>query len=300
MSTDSGLFAGVELGGTKTIVSLGSGGRILASESMSTTGPAETLAAASAILARWAAAHTVRAVGIAAFGPVALDRGSPRFGRTLATPKAGWDNVDLAGALTEGLALPWALDTDVNAAALAEHRWGAAVGLDAFWYVTIGTGVGGGLLVDGRPLHGAMHPEIGHMRLRRAESDAFAGHCPFHGDCIEGLVAGPALAARFGQPVEAVGDDDPRWGLVVADLSELAATLLLTTSARAILFGGTVSLRRAFLLPMIRRMTVERLAGYLPFATAETMASIVRPAGLGTDAGPLGAIALAETAVPRR
>lgn len=299
MSTDSELFAGVELGGTKTIVSLGAGRRIVASVSMPTGDPAGTLAAANTLLMRWAAEHRVRALGIAAFGPVVLDPGSPHFGQTLATPKPGWDGVDLPAALTHGLSLPWALDTDVNAAAMAEYRWGAASGLDAVWYVTIGTGVGGGLLVDGKPLHGAMHPEIGHMRLRRAAGDGFAGHCPFHGDCIEGLVSGPALTARFAVPVEQVGDDDPRWHHVAADLSELAATLLLATSARAILFGGTVSLRRAFLLPMVRRMAVERLAGYLPFASAGTMASIIRPAGLGPEAGPLGGIALAETAAGR-
>ncbi len=296
MSTDSELVAGVELGGTKTIVSLGAGNRIVASESIPTGDPAGTLAAANAILARWAAAQPVRALGIAAFGPVALDPGSPRFGQTLATPKPGWDGVDLPAALTAGPTLPWVLDTDVNAAAMAEHRWGAAVGLDAFWYITIGTGVGGGLLIDGRPLHGALHPEIGHMRLRRAAGDGFAGHCPFHGDCVEGLVSGPALAARFGEPVAQVGDDDPRWSDVAADLSELVATLLLATAPRAILFGGTVSLRRAFLLTMVRRMTVERLASYLPFVAADSIDTVVRPAGLGTEAGPLGAIALAQSA----
>lgn len=297
MGSDSERVAGVELGGTKTIVALGSGGHIVASETIPTGDPDATLGAANAILTRWAATQPVRALGIASFGPVALDRGSPRFGQTLATPKPGWDGVDLPAALTRGLTLPWALDTDVNAAAMAEHRWGAAAGLDSFWYVTIGTGVGGGLLIDGKPLHGALHPEIGHMRLRRKQGDAFAGHCRFHGDCIEGLVSGPALAARFGEPIEGVGDDDPRWHAVAADLSELAAALLLTTSPRAILFGGTVGLRRAALLPLVRRLAVDRLAGYLPFVSAATMTEIIRPAGLGTDAGPLGAIALATTAL---
>lgn len=297
MSSESALFAGVELGGSKTIVSLGAGDRIVTSESLPTGGPSETLAAANAILVRWASAQPLRALGIAAFGPVALDPRSPRFGRTLATPKPGWDDIDIPAALTGGLTLPWALDTDVNAAAMAEHRWGAARDLNAFWYITIGTGVGGGLLIGEQPLHGAMHPEIGHVRLRRAAGDSFAGRCPFHGDCIEGLVSGPALAARFDRPIEEIGDDDPRWSDVAADLSELAATLLLTTSAQALLFGGTVSLRRAFLLPMVRRMALDRLAGYLPFASAEAMPSIIRPAGLGTQAGPLGAIALALSAV---
>lgn len=296
MSTDSDLFAGVELGGTKTILSLGTGSRIVASQTIPTGAPAATLAAANAVLRDWAGAHPVRALGIAAFGPVALDPGSPWFGRTLATPKAGWDGVDLPAALTKGLALPWALDTDVNAAAMAEHLWGAAIGLDAFWYVTIGTGVGGGLLIDGRPVHGALHPEIGHMRLRRGAGDGFAGHCPFHGDCVEGLVSGPALAARFGGPVEDIADGDPRWADVASDLAELSTALLLATSARAILFGGTVSLRRDFLLPTVRRMILERLSSYLPFVSTDTIDTIIRPAGLGAEAGPLGAIALARSA----
>lgn len=297
MSSDSELVAGVELGGTKTIVALGSGSRVVASETIPTGTPAATLDAANAILVRWATTQPVRALGIAAFGPVALDPGSPRFGQTLATPKQGWDGVDLPAALTRGLTLPWALDTDVNAAAMAEHRWGAATGLDAFWYVTIGTGVGGGLLIDGKPLHGALHPEVGHMRLRRVPGDAFAGHCPFHGDCIEGLVSGPALAARFGEPVEGVGEDDPRWHDVADDLAELAAALLLATSPRAILFGGTVSLRRPSLMPLLRQTAAGRLAGYLPFVSAATVDEIIRPAGLGADAGPLGAIALAASAL---
>lgn len=297
MSGGDDLFAGVELGGTKTILSLGREGRIVTSETLPTDAPDRTLAAANAILRRWSAQHPLRAIGIAAFGPVAVDPLSAEYGRTLATPKPGWDDVNLIAGVMAELNRPSAFDTDVNAAALAEYRWGAGAGLDAFWYITIGTGIGGGMLVNGRPFHGAMHPEIGHMHIVRSSTDGFAGTCPFHGDCVEGLASGSALAARFGEPVEKVGDDDPRWHAVAADLSGMIATLLLTTSPRAILFGGTVSLSRRFLLPLIRQRTLERLAGYLPFLSADSVMSIIRLAALGTNAGPLGALALAESAI---
>lgn len=176
------------------------------------------------------------------------------------------------------------------------YRWGAAIGCDAVCYVTIGTGVGGGLLLDGKPVHGAMHPEIGHLRLRRAAGDQFAGTCPFHGDCIEGLVSGPALAARFGQPAETIPDDHPTWALVAQDLAELVGAILLTHSADRILLGGSVILSRPFLLPIIRSSAVARLGSYLPFLDAAGADATIRLAGLGPDAGPLGAIALAQRA----
>lgn len=293
-------FAGVELGGTKTLVLLADGDRIIERRRIDTHSPAETLGAANEVLQEWQRDAALAALGIASFGPIMLRRDDPLYGHMLPTPKAGWAGAAILGSLTHGLDCPVAIDTDVNGAALAEYRWGAGQGMDSLWYITIGTGLGGGLLIDGRPVHGAMHPEAGHIRVRRHVEDRFGGVCPFHGDCIEGLVSGPALAARFGQAAETIRDDDPRWHHVASDIAELVATLFLTTAAQGILFGGTVPLSRPFLLPLIHAAALDSLGGYLPFVTANTIAQRVRLAGLGTDAGPAGAIALAQSALATR
>ncbi|WP_439571139.1 ROK family protein [Sphingomonas sp.] len=289
-------YAGIELGGTKAIAVLAQGNAIVERHSIATGEPIATLTALRAILDGWAASAPLAGLGIASFGPIQLDPRDPTFGQILATPKPGWTGAPVAALLGEGLACPMAIDTDVNGAALAEYRWGAAVGCDSLCYLTIGTGLGGGLLIGGQPVHGAMHPEIGHIRLRRVAGDAFAGNCPFHGDCIEGLVSGPALAARFGIDPATAPDDHPIWHHVAADMAELCCAILLTTSARRILFGGSVALSRAFILPWVRQIVVAQLESYLPFVTTEAVDEIIQPAGLGTDAGPLGAIALAQTA----
>jgi fructokinase len=295
----SSRFAGVELGGTKTLVLLSEGDRIIERHKIDTEAPAETLSAANGHLRRWQREAAIEAVGIASFGPIMLHRNDPLFGYMLPTPKPGWAGADILGSLMQGLECPAAIDTDVNGAALAEYRWGAGQGVDCLWYITIGTGLGGGLLIGGKPVHGAMHPEIGHIRVRRKQQDHFEGACTFHGDCIEGLVSGPALAARFGEAPEAVGDGDPRWRNVAADIAELVAVLFLTTAAERILLGGTVMTKRPFLLPSIHEAVVESLSGYLPFVTANMIARRLFLAGLGDEAGPAGAIALAQSALGR-
>jgi fructokinase len=289
-------YAGIELGGTKAIAVLAQGDAIVERHSIATGEPVATLTALRAILDGWAASAPLQGLGIASFGPVQLDPRDANFGQILATPKPGWTGAPVAALLSEGLACPMAIDTDVNGAALAEYRWGAAQGCDSLCYLTIGTGLGGGLLIGGQPVHGAMHPEIGHLRLRRVPGDSFAGNCPFHGDCIEGLVSGPALAARFGVDPATAPDDHPIWRHVAADIAELCCAILLTTSARRILFGGSVALSRAFILPWVREIVVAQLANYLPFLTPVAVCEIFQPAGLGSDAGPLGAIALAQAA----
>lgn len=290
-------LAGLELGGTKSIALIASGQTILDQVSIPTTAPDETLRRLNAQLLAWQDEAPIEAIGIASFGPVQLDRRAPRYGTMLTTPKPGWTGAPVADRLTQGLDCPWIMDTDVNGAALAEYRWGAGQGCDSFCYVTIGTGLGGGLIVDGKPVHGIMHPEMGHIRLKRAAIDTFAGVCPFHGDCIEGLVSGPALAARFGVPASSVADDHPVWDHVVSDLAEFAGALLLTTAARRILFGGGVSGARPFLLDRVGDLLVERLGSYLPFLNEASVRDIIRAPALGDKAGPRGALALAENAL---
>ncbi|WP_294054455.1 ROK family protein [Sphingomonas sp.] len=290
-------LAGVELGGTKSIAVLTDGTTIGERFVVPTTTPQETLARLKAQLLAWHSHAPLSAIGIASFGPLQLAPERPGFGSILATPKPHWSGAAVARALTDSVDCPWRIDTDVNGAALAEYRWGAGRDCDTLCYVTIGTGLGGGLLIGGRAVHGAMHPEIGHLRLRRAPGDDFAGACPFHGDCIEGLIAGPALAARFGADPATVPDDHPAWRHIAFDLAELTGAILLAVSAERILFGGSVALSRSFLLPEVRRLTVARLGAYLPFLTAETAAEIILSAALGPDAGPMGAVALALAAL---
>lgn len=291
------VFAGVELGGTKSIAVLTREHDIVEEVALPTSGPDETLGPISELLRGWAADIPLAALGIASFGPIRLDASEPDYGRMHETPKPGWSGVPVAEALTAGLDCPWLIDTDVNGAALAEYRWGAGRGTTSLCYVTVGTGVGGGLVIEGRPVHGAMHPEIGHLRLRRMAGDAFAGACRFHGDCIEGLVSGPALAERLGCDPAEVPDQDPRWEAVASDIAELAAAILLTTSAQRILVGGGVGLTRTALLDRARVLLVERQGAYLPFLDAVAALRILAAPALGERAGPLGAIALAMAAL---
>ena len=293
-------LAGIELGGTKAIAVLAQGTSILEKRTFPTAAPEHTLAQLNAALRDWDEAHKLDALGIASFGPVRLDPASADYARMLDTPKPGWRQVAVGERLTIGLDCPWSIDTDVNAAALAEYRRGSATGCDSLCYITIGTGVGGGLVIGGRPVHGALHPEIGHQRLRRAPGDPFIGTCRFHSDCIEGLVSGPALAARFGAPGEVIAEDHPGWDHVAADLGELAASILLTTSAERIVFGGSVSLGRPFLLPMVQSHAVAVLGGYLPYFGRGTAEQTIVLSSLAAAAGPLGAIALAEEALRMR
>jgi fructokinase len=296
----AGRLAGVELGGTKAIAVLAENGHVIRQVTVPTTGPHETLERLSGVLREWNREVPLQGLGIASFGPVQLHADRPNFATILQTPKPGWNGADIAEPLTWDLTCPWTIDTDVNAAALAEYRYGSAIGCDSVCYITVGTGIGGGLVIGGRAVHGALHPEMGHLRLRRTADDSFAGSCRFHGDCIEGLVSGPALGARFGCDPEAISDADPGWNDVAADLAELVATLLLTTAATAILFGGSVITNRPFLLPLINRRTLARLSGYLPAVDTRSIDEIVRLASLGEDAGPRGALALADQARQER
>ncbi|SFR76957.1 ROK family protein [Sphingomonas jatrophae] len=287
---------GIELGGTKGIAVLARGRDIVERVRVPTTTPAETLGALLEQAARWAAAEAVAAIGLASFGPLRLDPARTGYGRIAATPKPGWADADVRGAFA-GLGLPLGFDTDVNGAVLAEARWGAAQGCDTAAYMTVGTGIGVGLMAGGRPLHGLLHPEVGHLRVRRVEGDSFPGICPFHGDCLEGLAAGPAIAARAGAPASELDADHDAWGFVSDALAEAMAILLLTASPQRILIGGGVGAGVPHLLPRVRAATAAKLASYLDEVDAAALDRIIVPPALGDDAGPLGAVALALDAV---
>ena len=297
--TDKVLLAGVEAGGTKVLALLGTGPDDSVAElRIPTTTPGETIGAVVDFFATQAAAGNVPAAGgVASFGPVELRRENNRYGYITTTPKPGWSDTDLLGPLQAALDVPMGFDTDVNGAALAEGRWGAALGLDTYVYLTIGTGIGGGALVGGRVAHGLIHAEMGHVAVPRHPDDGFAGDCPFHGDCFEGMAAGPAIANRWGTPAEQLeGAELDRavemeaWYIA----SGLRAIVYVLAPQRIILGGGVSGLPG--LIPAVRRMLLDALAGYPGLAEHASVDFVVPPA-LGAMAGPAGALALAELAL---
>jgi fructokinase len=263
-----------------------------------TTTPRETIQKAIEFLSDHHEQTPLTAVGIASFGPLDLHRDSPTFGHVTTTPKPGWSGTDLVGRFRQALALPVAFDTDVNAAALAEHLWGAARGLENFVYLTVGTGIGGGALVNGALLHGLTHPEMGHIRIPHdLELDPFPGACPFHGDCLEGLASGRALEVRLGARPEALSPGHPVWELESDYLALGLVNYIATLSPeRVVMGGGVMNQRQLFIL--LRRKVREVLNDYIqaPEIVEETDRFIV-PAALGDRAGVLGAIALARREV---
>nr|WP_310522742.1 ROK family protein [Polymorphobacter sp.] len=296
--TNTPLLAGIELGGTKAMALLACGDTIIDSLRLPTTSPGSTLAALESWLAAAADRHgAFAALGIASFGPLGLHPGRPGHGCITTTPKPGWSHTDVLHRFAARFGVPTGFDTDVNAAALAEGRWGAARNASVHIYLTIGTGVGAGIVVDGRPVHGLLHPEIGHIRIRRRPGDDFPGACPFHHDCAEGLISGPALALRTGTNATRLPAGDPVWPGYVADLAELLTTLMLTVSPDCILIGGGVGLGQQHLLPALRVAVEARLGNYLPDALPLLRAELIRAPLLGENAGPLGAIALAADAL---
>lgn len=289
------LCGGIEAGGTKFVCAVGAGpDEILAETEFPTTTPDETIGRAIAFFREQPA---IAALGIGSFGPVDPDPGSPTFGTITTTPKSGWRNVDLRGQVEAALGISVAFDTDVNAAALGEHRWGAAEGLDTFVYITVGTGIGGGALVEGRLLHGLMHSEMGHFRVPHdRSSDPFEGTCPFHGDCWEGLAAGPAIEERWGERGETLPEDHPAWSLEAHYLALGLTSIICILSPQRIVLGGGV-MERSFLYPQVRAEVRDLLNGYIQApAITEEMEGYIVPPALGRRAGVLGAIALAATA----
>lgn len=292
-------FAGVELGGTKCIAILTRGpDDILAREMVPTTLPEETMGALEQILLDWQERRGLDAIGIASFGPVDLHQDSSSWGHILTTTKASWTGADIAPRLARRFAVPVAFETDVNAAAIAEMRWGAGREMKDFAYITVGTGVGVGLVVNGLPARGFLHSELGHVRVAQRDSDHWRGICPFHGGCVEGLASGPAIEARIApRAIGEIGSEDPVWDSVAWTLAQLCHVIVCAAAPGAIAIGGGVMQGQPHLLSRIDRMLVSSLAGYIALPREEGY--LVAPA-LGRDAGPLGAIALAMTTIEQR
>lgn len=294
------LFGGIEGGGTKFLCAVGTAPDDIRREArFPTTTPAETLGQAVDFFKQAERDFgRLSALGIASFGPLDPHPVSPAYGRILLTPKPGWTNADLLGTLRSAFDIPIGFDTDVNGAALGEWTWGAAQGLDTFLYLTVGTGIGGGMMANGKLLHGLLHPEMGHILLPHDRlRDPFEGVCPFHRDCFEGLASGPAIEKRWGQRAETLPSDHPAWRLEAHYIALALVNYILAFSPQRIIIGGGVG-GRDDLLPLIRREAQTLLNGYVqsPAVTQHMDGYIVHPA-LGSRAGMLGAIALAKKAI---
>jgi fructokinase len=297
------LFGGIEGGGTKFVCAVSSGPADVRAEArFPTTTPQETLQRVINFFQEQESKFgRLDALGLACFGPLDPRLASPTYGRIMLTPKPGWSNADLVGTLRAAFDLPIGFDTDVNGAALAEARWGAAQGCDPVMYITIGTGIGGGLLVNGNLVHGLIHPETGHLLLPHDwQRDPFPGACPFHGDCFEGLAAGPAIEKRWGQRAETLPPDHPAWELEAEYIALALANYIVTLSPQRIILGGGVS-QQPQVMQLVRRKVQARLNGYVqsPQILEQIDQYIVHP-GLGNQAGVLGAIALAAQALQNR
>ena len=274
---------GIEAGGTKFVCAVGSSPDDIDVGEVPTTTPDETIQRAVAFFKEH---QPVSAIGIGSFGPIDPNPTSKTFGYITATPKLAWKNFNFAGAIHDSLAAEVAFDTDVNAAALGESRWGAAQGLDNFLYLTVGTGIGGGGMVNGRLMHGRTHPEMGHIRIpHNREQDPYKGFCSYHFDCLEGLACAPAIHDRWGQAGETLPDDHRAWDLEAHYLALGIASWICTLSPQRIVLGGGVMSRKK-LYPLVRTEVSALLNGYVE-------APEIVPPLLGARAGVLGAIALA-------
>jgi len=295
------LFGAVEAGGTKFVCAIGDESGTLHAESrFPTADPDSTLARVRDFFKAGRGDFAPSALGVACFGPVILDRQAANYGFIGNTPKVGWSNTDVAAMLAREFSCPVGFDTDVSAAALAERRWGAGRDTPNLVYVTVGTGIGGGVLIEGAPVHGLMHPEIGHIHPRRHEQDpVFAGICPFHGDCLEGLASGPAILARTGSELQHLDAAHVQWEIEADYLGQLCAQLVLTVSPQRIIMGGGVMAEALY--PLVQRRTQHWLGGYVD--RCEILNNIERyilPPALGARAGVLGALSLAVDAATSR
>lgn len=298
------LIGAIEAGGTKFVCGVGTGPDDLKAEiRFPTTTPQETLAKAVACLQDFSTQHgPLDAIGIGCFGPVDIRPQSPTWSQIAATPKPGWRGTNVSQPFQQAFNLPIGFNTDVNGAALGEWLWGAGKGLDTIVYLTIGTGIGGGVIAGGKLVHGLWHPEVGHMPLPRESDDTdFQGICPYHGGaCAEGLASGPAMRARWGKPAQDLPPDHPAWDREARYLASLCVNLIALFSPERIILGGGVMEQRA-LLPLIRAHVSQRLKGYFPGLEKQgAIDTLIVPPALGPHAGLYGAIALGLQAAPKQ
>ena len=290
--SNKALYGGIEAGGTKFVCAVASSPQIIVDETrFPTTTPVETIQQVCEFFAPYM--DELQGIGLGSFGPVDVDPASPTYGYITTTPKPNWGNTNILGILQEKLNLPIAIDMDVVAAGLGEAKWGASMGFDPSLYLTIGTGIGGGYIVDSKPLRGLVSLEMGHIRIpHNLELDPFRGSCPYHEDCFEGLVSGPAIQARFGQRAETLSDADPFWDVEAGYIAHALANYVLTLAPRKIILGGGI-MQKDFMFKKIRARVKSLLNGYLHHPVLiDHMDEYIVPPALGNRSGVLGALAL--------
>jgi fructokinase len=293
------LVGGIEAGGTKFVCAIGTGPDDIHAEIRYPTGlPEESISRAVDFFLANAGDAGLEAIGVASFGPVDPDPSSSTFGYVTTTPKPGWAHVDFVGPLREAFGVPVGFDSDVNGAALGEHRWGAAQGMDTFVYLTIGTGLGGGGMANGKLIHGLMHPEMGHMAIPHdLDLDPYPGWCTYHGDCWEGLAAGPAIEGRWKTRAENLPPDHPAWALEAHYLALGLRSIICVLSPQRIIMGGGV-MHQEHLFPLVRRNVQKLLNGYIQMPEIlEDIDEYIVPPLLADRAGVAGALALAQVAL---
>lgn len=286
------IYGGIEAGGTKMICVIGDeNGRILDRMQIPTKTPGETMP----IMIDYFKGKDIKALGIACFGPIDLNRDSKTYGYITSTPKLAWKNYDIVGAFKKELGVPIGFDTDVNGSLLGEITWGCAKGLTDALYLTIGTGVGGGVMAGGKLLHGMLHPELGHIKMAVADGDTYKGKCPYHGTCFEGMAAGPAIEDRWGKKAVELANDDKVWDLESTYIAQALCTYILTLSPQIIILGGGV-MHQEQLFPLIRKKVLEQLNGYVLTKELADIDNYIVPASLNDDQGIMGSIKLAMDA----
>jgi len=289
------VYGGIETGGTKIVCAIGTAPDNLIKTQFAVTGPDESIGKAVDFFKDYTRLQQLNAIGIASFGPLDLDKNSPTYGYITTTPKDLWSNTNIVGKISSQLNVPVVIDTDVNGASLGEQVWGAARGLDTFIYLTVGTGFGGGGMINGGLMHGLLHPEMGHVRIPHDwQKDPYRGCCPFHGDCLEGLACVKAMEHRWGQSPEKLPVGHPAWELEANYLALAINNFICTISPQRIIIGGGL-MKNPGLMPAVRRKVVENLSGYIRSVaiTKDIDRYIVFPA-LGDLAGVIGAIELAK------
>lgn len=283
------LFGALEAGGTKMVCAIGNeNGEILEQKSIPTTTPEETMPA----ILEYFKDKEIASIGIACFGPIDLNKNSETYGYITSTPKIPWRNYNIVGAVKDALKIPVGFDTDVNGSLLGEVTWGCAKGLTDAVYFTIGTGVGAGIMTNGKMLHGMLHPEAGHVKMVPRSGDTYKGKCPYHGTCFEGMAAGPAIEERWGAKAVQLADREEVWDLESYYIAQALMGIVLTLSPQKIILGGGV-MHQKQLFSMIREKMLRELNGYIQAKELTDIDNYIVPASLNDDQGIMGCIKLA-------
>lgn len=286
------IYGAIEAGGTKMVCAIGTAeGHLIDQLTFPTKDPAETIPQ----LVAFFQGKSITALGIGSFGPVDLRTDSPTYGHILDTPKLAWQQFDFVGALQRELKVPVGFDTDVNAACLGEMTYGSAQGLNNVVYITIGTGIGAGIAINGQLLHGMLHPEAGHILMKPHPEDSYPGFCPYHKACFEGMASGPAIEDRWGEKAANLQDNAQVWALESYYIAQALVNYIMVLSPEKIILGGGV-MKQKQLFPLIRKQVAQMINGYLKTKELEDLDNYIVPNSLNENQGILGALELAKRA----